>query len=71
MDPARLPQREPWVAAYEQGAAGFAACRFQASMGSGAVHPEIRDVIELHDRASRATGAPRPGHEAQVSRPAT
>jgi len=56
VDPARLPLREQWVAAYERAAASVASCRFQASMGSGAVHPEIRDVIELHDRESRATG---------------
>ncbi len=60
VDPGRLPLREQWVAAYERAAAGFAACRFQASMGSGVVHPEVRDVIELHDQEARATGAALP-----------
>lgn len=54
VDPARLPLREQWVAEYESKAAEFAACRFVESLGSGKVHRDLRPVIELHDRESRA-----------------
>lgn len=52
--PSRLPLRQQWVAAYEQAAAGFAACRFVTSLGSGVVHPELQAVLALHDREARA-----------------
>lgn len=54
VDPERLPQRQLWVAAYERAAAGFAACRFVEALGSGTVHPEMADVMALHDRLARA-----------------
>lgn len=54
VDPSRLHLREQWVASYEQTAAGFAACRYEASQGSGVVHPALHEVIALHDEAARA-----------------
>ncbi len=50
----RLAVRNEWVANYEARAAGFAACRYVESMGSGVVHPRLAPVVELHDRESRA-----------------
>jgi hypothetical protein len=52
--PERMPVRREWIARYEQVAAGFAACHFLESLGSGVVHEDIRGVIDLHDRESRA-----------------
>lgn len=52
--PSQLPRRQAWVAAYEQAAAGYAACQFQTELGSGQVHPRLRGVVELHDREARA-----------------
>ena len=52
--PDRLLLRTQWVAEYERLASGFAACRFVESLGSGEVHDELRGVVELHDRESRA-----------------
>jgi hypothetical protein len=52
--PDRLHLREQWLAQYEKLAANFAACHFLESLGSGVVHERIREVIELHDRESRA-----------------
>lgn len=49
-----MAMRRQWVAAYEQKAAQFAACRFVEAMGSGAVHIDMGSVIELHDTTSRA-----------------
>jgi len=46
--------REAWIAAYEPKAAQHAACRFVDTLGSGVVHLALRDVVALHDRASRA-----------------
>lgn len=54
VDAARLPLRQQWVAEYERKAAEYAACRFVESLGSGKVHRDLRQVIELHDRESRA-----------------
>ena len=45
----RMPVRREWVARYEQAASAFAACRYLDSQGSGVVHEDIRNVIELHD----------------------
>ncbi|MBH9579389.1 hypothetical protein [Inhella proteolytica] len=52
--PSRLPLRAQWVARYEQAAAGYAACRWIETLGSGEVHPSLCAVVELHDRESRA-----------------
>lgn len=54
VDPARLPLRQQWVAQYEQKAVEYAACRYVESLGCGKVHRDLRPVIELHDRESRA-----------------
>lgn len=54
VDASRRPQRERWVTRYEQVAAGFAACRWIETLGSGQVHPSLRAVVDLHDRESRA-----------------
>lgn len=54
VQPAHRPLRQQWIADYEQAAAAFAACRFLASMGSGIVHPSLREVMALHDDATRA-----------------
>lgn len=46
--------RNQWIAGYEARAAGFAACRYIESMGSGVVHEALKSVIDLHDRESQA-----------------
>jgi hypothetical protein len=48
------PERAGWVREYEAKAIGFAACRYVDSVGSGNVHSQVRAVVELHDRLSRA-----------------
>jgi len=55
VQPEKLAARQEWIAAYESAAAGFAACEFLDSVGSGVVHPEIARVVKLHDDLSRAT----------------
>lgn len=54
VQPALVAIRNGWIANYEARAAGFAACRYIESMGSGAVHASLQPVIDLHDAASRA-----------------
>jgi len=54
VDPERLPERGAWVDAYEAKAAGFAACRYVATVGSGVTDPAVEPVIALHDELSRA-----------------
>jgi len=58
--PEHLPRRQAWVTEYERKAAGFAACRFVETVGSGAMHMALRPVVALHDERTRALqpGAP-------------
>jgi len=59
INPDRLPERRAWVAAYEIQARGFAACRHEASVGAGVVHPAVLATLRWHDELSRA-GEPLP-----------
>jgi hypothetical protein len=49
-------RRDAWVAAYEQAACGFAACRYLERVGSTSEHPRAAGVRRLHDEACRAHG---------------
>lgn len=49
-----LPIRVKWIQEYELVASNFAACRYQASLGSNAVDPAVQLVMDLHDAMSRA-----------------
>jgi len=60
IDPARRPVREAWVRRYEAAAPGYAACRFVESLGAATVHPDVRPVVDLHDRESQALKATLP-----------
>jgi len=53
----RLPMRNAWIADYEVAAKSHAACRFLESMGNGVVHPQAREVLDLHDTLSQARGS--------------
>jgi hypothetical protein len=50
----KMAQRTEWVTNYEAAAAGFAACEFMESVGSGVVHAELASVVKLHDDLCRA-----------------
>jgi hypothetical protein len=52
--PDRLPARRAWIEQYEAIASGFAACSWLEDIGSGIVASDVRSVMELHDRESRA-----------------
>ena len=54
VSPERLPERRAWLEDYDRAAAGFAACRFIESIGSGVSAPEARAVQELHDELCQA-----------------
>lgn len=43
-----------WRLGYEEACADRATCRFLETIGDRAVVPEVRPVLELHDRATRA-----------------
>ena len=51
---ARLPVRNAWIAEYEAAAKSYAACHFLESVGNGLVHPQAREVLDLHDTFSQA-----------------
>lgn len=54
VDPARMPDREKWVVAYEAASEGYASCRYVESLGTGAEDPGVAKVRALHDELSRA-----------------
>lgn len=54
VSPERLPQRRAWLERYDRAAAGFAACRFIESIGSGVSAPAAHAVQELHDELCQA-----------------
>lgn len=54
VQPDKLAIRRQWIEKYEKIAADYAACRYVESLGSGVIHPEIKAVVNLHDRESRA-----------------
>jgi len=47
--PEHLPARHRWIAAYEEKAKDYAACRFLESLGSSTTHPTANDLRILHD----------------------
>ncbi|GAB2461238.1 MAG: hypothetical protein ACN6O3_12190 [Comamonas sp.] len=54
INPERLPEREAWVARYEQRSAGYAACRFVQALGPERTDAAIAGVVALHDDLSKA-----------------
>jgi hypothetical protein len=50
----RRPQRDAWLADYDERAAAWAACRFVDELGGGEPHPRASRVIDLHDALSGA-----------------
>ncbi len=60
ISPARMPARAAWVARYENAAAGFAACRYEETLGQAAQDPDLAHWVALHDRLSNALDATRP-----------
>ncbi|TDU70846.1 hypothetical protein EI77_01964 [Prosthecobacter fusiformis] len=52
--PEHLPARNRWIAAYEEKARGFAACRFLEQLGSETVHPTADAIRIIHDELCQA-----------------
>ncbi len=46
----KMNERRAWIERYETASRGYSACAFFESLGSGTIHPEVRPVVELHDR---------------------
>jgi hypothetical protein len=46
-------QFDDWLAAYKSHQAHYATCRFLTALGSGAIHPEIATILEIHDKITR------------------
>lgn len=47
-------QFDAWLTEYESAAGRFASCRYVESIGSEALPPDTRAIVEEHDRVSRA-----------------
>ena len=45
-----MSERRAWIDRYERASQSHAACAFLESIGSGTIHPDVRQVVELHDR---------------------
>lgn len=54
VSPERLGARQRWIDDYERSAQGYASCQYLETLGSGMTHPEVRQVLEVHDRLSGA-----------------
>jgi hypothetical protein len=54
IDPSRMPMRNAWVADYEARAQSYAACQYLQTLGSGAIHIDVRATVDLHDTETRA-----------------
>jgi hypothetical protein len=54
INPERMAERAEWISAYEERARGYAACAYLETIGPELIHEDLRMVVDLHDRASRA-----------------
>lgn len=54
VSPERRPERAAWLSAYDAAAAGYAACRHERTLGTGAEHPRAAAVRQLHDELCRS-----------------
>jgi hypothetical protein len=54
ISPEQAPLRDAWIVRYEAKATGYASCRLMESIGSGIVHPQLSDLVDLHDKLSQA-----------------
>lgn len=53
--PGQEAQMRQWEARYDAASAGRATCRFMEEIGTGAEHPDVAPLRELHDEHTRAT----------------
>ena len=54
INPARLPDRVRWVAAYDLASRGYAACRRLEELGQGPRDPAAEALRRIHDELARA-----------------
>lgn len=52
-DAQQTERYERWKAQYESRQRGYATCQFLGALGSGHVHPDVGQIIGLHDFATR------------------
>lgn len=45
---------EQWKAAYDACQGSYATCRFVGTLGSGEIHPEVEQIVELHDFVTKS-----------------
>ncbi len=57
VQPAQIPGRERWIRDYERAAKGFAACRFEGTVGGRGEDPAAVAVQRLHDDLCQAERA--------------
>ncbi|HEY2574633.1 MAG TPA: hypothetical protein VGH65_11205 [Verrucomicrobiaceae bacterium] len=53
-NPEKEAQFKKWDEAYQRVAADFATCEFLSACGGEKVHPEVAQIVQLHDEATRA-----------------
>jgi hypothetical protein len=54
VEPSRRPERDAWIARYEERSQGYAACRFLEALGPPATHIDVETVRRIHDDESKA-----------------
>jgi hypothetical protein len=44
---------ENWKSVYLERQSNYATCRFLGELGSGSIHPDVKTIVEVHDRTTR------------------
>lgn len=53
-DEQRLKDYDQWTEGYDKASKNYASCRLIKSLGNSNIDPELKDLIELHDRYTNA-----------------
>jgi hypothetical protein len=48
---------DQWLRDYDRAAGSSATCQFVETIGSGAIHPDVAHIVQLHDDRTRATSS--------------
>lgn len=57
VDPDAEAEYATWLQSYSAAASKFASCRFLKAVGHGEQHPDLVEIIKLHDRLSAANSS--------------
>lgn len=53
----QIERYKKWLEEYTKASGGFASCKFLMTLGNPEIHPDIKPVVDLHDRHSLAASS--------------